>query len=166
LPPHGVAAARSLCRYYSVSIPAAATARRLPCRSTGRIEESPRRFGIANEEPSLNEPATTEFVTIPDADGVSALRDRPGLTLLYLHDPWCPISSRAFRQLDSLGGDVRIVDVDAHPELAPAVEAMTGVRHESPQIILLRDGAPIWSASHFAITTDAVRRALAHAEGV
>ena len=112
----------------------------------------------------MNEPATTEFVSIADAESARALCDRPGLTVLYLHDPWCPVSSRAFRQIDPLGGLVRIVDVDAHPELAPAIEAMTGVRHESPQVILLRDGAPIWSTSHFAITTDALLRALAHAQ--
>ncbi|HEU5431717.1 MAG TPA: monothiol bacilliredoxin BrxC family protein [Thermomicrobiales bacterium] len=112
----------------------------------------------------MNEPTTTDFVAVADAATVRALGDRPGLALLYLHDPWCPISARAFRQLDDLGGGVAIVDVDANPDLASAIEAMTGVRHASPQVILLRDGAPIWSASHFAITADAVRRALAHAQ--
>lgn len=112
----------------------------------------------------MNEPTTTEFVTVADAGGVQALRERPGPTLLYLHDPWCPISARVYRQLEKLDHVVYIVDVDANPDLAPAVEAMTGIRHESPQAIVLRDGAPVWSASHFAITADAVRRALAQAD--
>ncbi len=111
----------------------------------------------------MNEPSTTEFITVADAAALAALSERPGLTLLYLHDPWCSISSRAFHQLDALGGAVELIDVDANPELGRIVEEMTGFRHESPQAILLRDGVPVWSASHFAITTDAARRALARA---
>ena len=112
----------------------------------------------------MNEPSATEFKTIADAAALAALEKRPGLTLLYLHDPWCSISSRAFHQLDALGGAVALVDVDANPELGRIVEEMTGIRHESPQAILLRDGEPVWSASHFAITTDAARRALTQAQ--
>jgi monothiol bacilliredoxin len=143
-------------------MPSAATARRLPERAVGGRRWSSQR--AAHEEFLLNEPTTTEFIAVADADSVQALSGRSGLTLLYLHDPWCPISSRAFRQLDGLGGVIEVVDVDAGPDLASAIEAMTGIRHESPQVILLRDGAPIWSASHFAITADAVRRVLAQAQ--
>jgi hypothetical protein len=34
-----------------------------------------------------------------------------------------------------------------------------GVRHETPQAILLRDGKPVWKASHFRITADALAQA-------
>jgi bacillithiol system protein YtxJ len=34
--------------------------------------------------------------------------------------------------------------------------ARLGVRHETPQAILLRDGRPVWNASHFRITADAL----------
>ncbi|HET7095582.1 MAG TPA: monothiol bacilliredoxin BrxC family protein [Thermomicrobiales bacterium] len=112
----------------------------------------------------MNEPTTTDFRDIADADAALALRNRPDVALLYLHDPWCPISSRAIRQLEALGGPIEMVDVEAHPDLASTIETMTGIRHESPQAIVLRDGKPVWSASHFAITTDAVRRALAQAQ--
>jgi len=30
---------------------------------------------------------------------------------LFLHDPWCPISARAFRQMEQLGGGVPAIDV-------------------------------------------------------
>ncbi|HEX5498653.1 MAG TPA: monothiol bacilliredoxin BrxC family protein, partial [Thermomicrobiales bacterium] len=116
------------------------------------------------EEPQVNEPAATEFIAVADAESALALRERPGVTLLYLHDPWCPISSRAKRQLETLGGTIAMIDVDAHPDLTPTIEAITGIRHESPQAIVLRDGKPVWSGSLFAITTDAIRRALAQAE--
>jgi bacillithiol system protein YtxJ len=36
--------------------------------------------------------------------------------------------------------------------------ARLGIRHETPQAILLRDGRPVWSASHFRITADALSK--------
>jgi len=36
-----------------------------------------------------------------------------------------------------------------------------GIRHETPRAILLRGGRPIWNASHFPITAEALDRALA-----
>jgi bacillithiol system protein YtxJ len=48
------------------------------------------------------------------------------------------------------------VDVRAQRPLSQLIAARSGVQHESPQIILLRRGVPIWTASHYDITTDAL----------
>ncbi len=42
-----------------------------------------------------------------------------------------------------------------------AVTERTGVRHESPQVIVLRDGKAVWSASQFRIKADDVAHAIA-----
>jgi bacillithiol system protein YtxJ len=76
--------------------------------------------------------------------------------VLFLHDPGCPISAAAHRQVAKLEGEIGLIDVRGGRSLSRAVETRTGVRHESPQVIMLRHGRPVWSASHFAITTDAV----------
>ena len=80
--------------------------------------------------------------------------------LLFLHDPYCGTSARAFGELRALLGPVYLVDVAAAPPLSRLVEARTGVRHASPQVLVLRDGAAAWHASHRAITAAAVRAAL------
>jgi bacillithiol system protein YtxJ len=41
------------------------------------------------------------------------------------------------------------------------VAVTTGVRHQSPQAILLRDGRAVWNGSHGGITAEALERALA-----
>ena len=46
------------------------------------------------------------------------------------------------------------------------VQALTGVRHESPQVLLLREGRAAWHASHRGITGERVRAALAEHAGV
>ena len=43
--------------------------------------------------------------------------------------------------------------------LSLAVAERTGVRHESPQAILLDGGRPIWHASHRDVTAAAVAEA-------
>jgi bacillithiol system protein YtxJ len=53
-----------------------------------------------------------------------------------------------------------LVDVTSGQALSHAIEERTGVRHESPQVIVLRHGKATWHASHFAITARAVADAL------
>jgi bacillithiol system protein YtxJ len=51
-----------------------------------------------------------------------------------------------------------LVDVRAERPLSQQIAARTGVRHESPQVIILRHGAAVWSASHDEITAGAILR--------
>ena len=53
------------------------------------------------------------------------------------------------------------MDVRRHHALGQAVAARTGVRHESPQVLLLAGGGAVWSASHRGVTAAAVAAALA-----
>jgi len=86
-------------------------------------------------------------------------------TALFLHDPGCPISRAAYRQMARLGDEIPLVDVRRAHGLSRVVEERSGVRHESPQVIVLRQGRAVWSASHYAITTQAVTDALHQAHG-
>ena len=40
------------------------------------------------------------------------------------------------------------------------IEKQIGRAHESPQVIVLRNGQVVWNASHFEITADAVAEAV------
>lgn len=105
------------------------------------------------------------FLPITDAAALREFLATPGSEpgLLFLHDPGCPISTRAHREMARLGGEIPMVDVRRSSGVGRAVETATGIRHESPQVIVFADGRATWSASHFAITAAAVRRALAAA---
>ena len=84
---------------------------------------------------------------------------------LLLHDPWCPISASAYEEVEAVDGDVFIVDVSEQHDVSKAVEQLTGVRHQSPQMFVLKAGAPLWHASHGRITEAAVSAALEAANG-
>ena len=108
----------------------------------------------------------TGFVPVPDLDALDDWLPRAGIVVLFLHAPRCGISVRAYAEVARLGGEVVLVDVAHTHDVKWAIEHRTGVRHESPQVIVLLGGRPIWSASHYAITTAAVERARAAAGSV
>jgi bacillithiol system protein YtxJ len=81
------------------------------------------------------------------------------LAVLYKHSPTCSICTAAAREVDRFvqrhpEAVVYQVDVLAARPLSHEIAARTGVTHESPQVILLRQGTPLWQASHFTITAD------------
>ena len=109
-------------------------------------------------------PSPTEPRQIEDEAELERLFTAPR-ALLFKHSLICPVSARAFaeyrRFLDADGSEPNAwIDVIGQRPLSRAVEARTGVRHESPQAILLESGRVLWSASHGAITSAALEAAL------
>ena len=84
--------------------------------------------------------------------------------LLFKHSTICPTSATAFAEYQRWSAahsevPTGWIDVIAERPLAQAVAQRTGIRHESPQAILLRGGRPTWNASHGAITQASLKRA-------
>lgn len=105
----------------------------------------------------------TRFTPVSGVETLDGLiqRSRTEAVILFNHDPWCPISARAYQQMEHLDDDVMLVDVSREKALTREIQGRTGVRHESPQVIILRDGQSAWAASHFEITAAAVQAASA-----
>lgn len=80
--------------------------------------------------------------------------------VLFLHDYACPISSRAYQQMSRLDAVVNLIDVAKFKDLTVNIAERTSVVHESPQVIILRNGISKWDASHFAITERRVKNVL------
>ena len=62
--------------------------------------------------------------------------------------------------MGALDLDVVLIDVRAFHALGQLVAARSGVRHESPQVVVLRDGVAAWDAAHRRITAEALARAV------
>lgn len=86
--------------------------------------------------------------------------------LLFKHSATCGISAQAHEHLQSIATDAeRVVDsylvpVRAARAVSDAIAKRLRVRHESPQILLVVDGAVRWQASHFRVTAEAVGAAI------
>lgn len=104
----------------------------------------------------------TNFSRVEDAAALEQLlaRSHEGPVLLFKHSSTCPISARAYREMQEVKSPVALVVVQQSRDLSREVAARTGVEHETPQALVLRNGQAVWSASHFDITSDAVEQAM------
>ena len=92
-------------------------------------------------------------------------RSKTDPVIIFKHSTRCGISDQVYEEfrrfLDSAGNIIcGLVLVIERRTVSNAIESMLGVRHESPQAILLKDGKAKWNASHWSITFDALTRAL------
>src|SRR4051812_1106389 len=96
---------------------------------------------------------------------IAESRERP--VLLFKHSRYCGVSCEALDELHShietsAPGAVsyKMITVQTHRPVSDAAAQRLGIRHETPQAILLKDGKPVWNASHFRITATQLDRAL------
>jgi monothiol bacilliredoxin len=91
-------------------------------------------------------------------------RERP--VLLFKHSRSCGISCEALDELRahldeaSAAATYKLITVQSHRTVSDHAAQRLGVRHETPQAILLRDGRPVWNASHFRITAETLGQVL------
>jgi bacillithiol system protein YtxJ len=89
--------------------------------------------------------------------------------LVFKHSLTCPVSHAAFHEFErflaarpaSDGVRYELIEVQNDRPASNEVAQRTGIRHESPQAILLDKGAVRWHASHWKINRDALEEALA-----
>jgi len=106
---------------------------------------------------TLNQPA--------DAD---ALIDGQTPAWIYIHSATCPVSSRTRKIIDRYAEEfddqpVGKLVVQDHRDVSDHIAERTGVRHETPQVLLVKDGEVLWHTSHMKITKSAMEDALANA---
>jgi len=89
--------------------------------------------------------------------------------LLFKHSYTCGVSMEALDELVAHLNDreaktflpqYAMVTVQTHRALSNAIAQKLGVRHETPQALLVRNGRVVWSASHFRVTAAAVNDAI------
>ncbi len=103
-----------------------------------------------------------KFLKITHKEGLEELisnsNSRP--VVIFKHSNSCPISAVAYREMEDLDGDVSLIEVQSARDVSLEIASRTGVRHESPQVIILRDGKAVWNASHFDVKARDVAEAV------
>jgi len=102
------------------------------------------------------------FVSVTEMQQLEELfklsQEKP--VVIFKHSTTCPISAAAYQQMERMPSEVSLIVVQRSRELSRTVEERTGIRHESPQAIILREGRAAWHASHWNITAEAVETAV------
>ena len=100
-------------------------------------------------------------LTTPEQFDALVAASSPAVVVIYKHSPTCGTSAQAYDELESLLDDapvdIHLVDVLASRALSQGIAAHTRVRHESPQVLVLRNGIVVWHASHWRVTAAALR---------
>ena len=106
-----------------------------------------------------------ELKSIEELNGaLEESRVRP--VLFFKHSLTCPISARAYRELQSYLENAeaqvsyQLITVQTARAVSNEAAARLHVMHQSPQAILVRDGRGVWNASHFDITAARLAEAI------
>lgn len=89
---------------------------------------------------------------------------------IFKHSTTCPISSMAKMRLESKWDldmlDAHYLDLLSYRSVSNYIAEALEVHHESPQIILLKDGEVIYDSSHLDITVDELKESISYSEGI
>ncbi len=90
--------------------------------------------------------------------------ERP--VVIFKHSLTCGRSAMALHEVEAFvahdpSADVVMVPVQTAARLSGEIAARFGVRHESPQALVVHKGAVAWHASHSRVTHEDIAAALA-----
>jgi len=106
---------------------------------------------------------TPPFVReIVDAAGLAAAIEGPR-AVLFKHSTRCPVSAYVIDEVMAFAEDhpewpVYLLKVIEQRPLSNEVSEELGIRHESPQALVLHQGQVRWHGSHNEVTAEALQR--------
>lgn len=104
---------------------------------------------------------------ITSADQLDAIKEESTKqpVLIFKHSTTCSISAMALSRMernwnDQLGVKPYYLDLLANRPISSKIENVFGVEHESPQVLVIRNGQCVYDASHMAISFAGVQQAV------
>ena len=116
----------------------------------GALQQPTRRRLVQKSEPMQWIPLTSE-------EQVTQLIERSKETpqVIFKHSTRCSISGVAFQRIDKSQKpqaiDFYLLDVLTHRSLSLQVAQKFGVNHESPQVLVIKNGECVYDDSHMGI---------------
>jgi bacillithiol system protein YtxJ len=109
-------------------------------------------FGSSNEEKSLSKVNWTKLTNLGQLNEIINESTEKSI-LIFKHSTRCSVSRMVLKQFESdFKLDEKItpyfLDLLEHRAISNEITTRFGVVHQSPQIIVIRDGISIYDASH------------------
>jgi bacillithiol system protein YtxJ len=99
--------------------------------------------------------------SLPQLDEILA---KPGLALLFKHSTRCSISNVALERLNKSSlSDLTpsyLLDLLSYRDISNAIATQLKVHHESPQVLLVKDGQCYYDESHLSISAEEIEEEL------
>jgi bacillithiol system protein YtxJ len=102
------------------------------------------------------------FIELNSIEKLEELFEKSNETpvVLFKHSITCPISTGVYSEVSAVETEVNLVIVQRARDISNAIAGKTGIRHESPQAIVLKNGKAVYHASHYDITAEDVEKSL------
>lgn len=85
--------------------------------------------------------------------------------VIFKHSTTCSISSAALGRFErkwnaATNADIYLLDLLQHRDLSAQIADTFGVQHQSPQLLVIKNGESTFNSSHFGISADEVEKML------
>jgi bacillithiol system protein YtxJ len=100
------------------------------------------------------------WIPLQSTDQLNEIKNLPGYSIIFKHSTRCSISMMAKRRFeldwDSLPEELPLyfLDLIQYREISNQIAQLFHVYHESPQLLLIKDGECILDQSHGGISID------------
>lgn len=100
------------------------------------------------------------WTALDTAEQLNGIKQNHGYSLIFKHSTRCSISMMAKRRFemdwDKIPGEIPVyfLDLIKHREISNQIAGDFAVHHESPQLLLIKDGECILDQSHGEISVD------------
>lgn len=103
-----------------------------------------------------------EWNKITDLNQISDIKSKPGYSLIFKHSTRCSVSMMAKKRFEldweaiPEGTNLYFLDLISYRAISAQIADTFQVSHESPQILLIKDGSCVLDASHSDISAEEV----------
>ena len=117
--------------------------------------------------------ASQAFAPLTSIEQLDAVieRSKTHTVVLFKHSPTCGTSAYAYEEVDAalaetpMPAEFSLINVLRSRDVSLEIASSFGIRHESPQMLVIRDGVVRWHRSHHSITPEALAQSVAALTG-
>jgi bacillithiol system protein YtxJ len=111
-----------------------------------------------------------EFLTLQSEEQLAKIAEADGTNIIFKHNTTCPISRSVKQKLEQEADQLPqnapfyILDLLANRNISDSIADTFNVTHESPQLLLIKNGKCIYHESLYNISAEETKRALDSAD--
>ncbi len=107
------------------------------------------------------------WIQLTTLDQLQEIKAAPGFSAIFKHSTRCSISMMVRKRFEidwsaiPEGTPLYFLDLIAHREVSNTIAEIFQVHHESPQLLLIKDGECIYETSHGEISAEEMAEQIA-----
>lgn len=114
-----------------------------------------------NETPKVN----WRFIEQSADIEVIKVQSKEKPVIIFKHSTTCPISTTSLDRFErkwnaEANADIFLLNLLQHRDLSKQIAAEFGVEHQSPQVLVIKNGESVYDESHFGISAEKIEELL------